>query len=295
MALYTIDYQCGHPREEQIYGTDVRGQRQAEADRRGNRPCPDCRRREANNRAHEAIAGIELPPLTGSDKQINWAESIRARTLEQTGTEDTRLWHALHTSELTRAAWWIEHRNRGAAVRAVRRYLRTAEDIVEECVRRTRLALAREDQSVIDDAGWRPGRGTYRPYPRYLDLAPARALRVWRAVVSSPTSGADGAGNEGVDGGPTPRAACRAVVRQWISGCTDPVAAALVELALDEAGDAQPDLGEIVQSEWEMTLQLGERYQQLSPPAPPRSRQVSEGTACRHGVSFAEDCTACGL
>lgn len=85
MALYEIRHSCGHTVETQIYGTNVHGEREREAERMAARPCPECRwaaeearRRAANAEAARANAEAGMAALDGSPKQVAWAEGIRA-------------------------------------------------------------------------------------------------------------------------------------------------------------------------------------------------------------------------
>lgn len=84
--------------------------------------CPDCyqtrvrmERQEENAAAAEANKTAGLPGLTGSPKQVAWAESIRSHGLEYAGSKFSK------TSEQaqqilewlrgqSKAVWWIEHR-----------------------------------------------------------------------------------------------------------------------------------------------------------------------------------------
>ena len=83
MAWYEITYACGHTGREQLYGK--------EADRKSliewkstHQICPECFAKEIENQNRKAIAsntnGV-LPQLTGSEKQIAWAISIREKAL----------------------------------------------------------------------------------------------------------------------------------------------------------------------------------------------------------------------
>lgn len=84
MAQYEVGHCCGHTVTVDISGTNVHGEREAEAERRARKPCPACSRQQkrdqlardsADAAARNASAG--LPPLEGSEKQVAWAEQIR--------------------------------------------------------------------------------------------------------------------------------------------------------------------------------------------------------------------------
>lgn len=134
MALYDITRTCGHKEQVQIYGTNTRGQREWRAARLAEEPCADCRRaahQQRNAAAAQVAAQSGLPALTGSERQIAWAESIRLAGLAQLADHATRAARAvedpaarervvavlLHiltriASAQTDARWWIDHRHR---------------------------------------------------------------------------------------------------------------------------------------------------------------------------------------
>ena len=87
MAKYTVDHTCGHTVTHQLYGPGK------DRDRKlawlETVSCPDCRRtiveaeREAlNGAAAQSNQEAGLPELTGTPKQVAWAESIRAELLK---------------------------------------------------------------------------------------------------------------------------------------------------------------------------------------------------------------------
>ena len=81
--------------------------------------CPDCYREQNRERkeAHEkeVVKNIEFSPLTGSEKQIAWANSIRraaiANVVEKFGLEriSPRAIEIL-THEIVDSRWWIDRR-----------------------------------------------------------------------------------------------------------------------------------------------------------------------------------------
>jgi hypothetical protein len=83
MAKYRITRTCGHPETLQIAGPVAGRDRQAEYE--SGRLCYECYKAEqakqrtaASQTAAEAAKASGLPSLTGSDKQVAWAETIRA-------------------------------------------------------------------------------------------------------------------------------------------------------------------------------------------------------------------------
>ncbi|MFD3970374.1 hypothetical protein [Streptomyces cyaneofuscatus] len=126
-----------------IGGTDVRGERARTAAWLAEQPCPECRRETRKRRRGEeaeaaAAAARECgwPPLSGSVKQVAWAERVRAEAItsmqgritarvgEECGRAAAEAWTAVALRQ-TEAAWWID--NRDVAVRAVNGTLAPAE------------------------------------------------------------------------------------------------------------------------------------------------------------------------
>lgn len=96
MSKTTITYTCGHSDTIQVYGP-YKG-RDAIAAREARKLCPACYQAKlAADRAAESAAAAEqaqaagLPALTGSPKQIAWAESIRAKQVAQLQALDAKL------------------------------------------------------------------------------------------------------------------------------------------------------------------------------------------------------------
>jgi len=86
MAQYNVTYLCGHKEIVRLFGPG--DGRRAELARLGRLDCPNCykKRRDAEHKAEAAEAAIKaqdlgLPQLVGSEKQIVWAESLRAAAL----------------------------------------------------------------------------------------------------------------------------------------------------------------------------------------------------------------------
>lgn len=83
MAKYDITRACGHTETVQITGPIAGRDRQAEYE--SGKLCYECyKAKQAKQRAAESQAAAEaaksagLPALTGSEKQVAWAETIRA-------------------------------------------------------------------------------------------------------------------------------------------------------------------------------------------------------------------------
>ena len=76
MAQYNIRHTCGHEETVQIYGTNVHGERQRKAEWLESKPCRDCEREAMRD---ENLAGAA--ELEGSEKQISWANDLRAKAI----------------------------------------------------------------------------------------------------------------------------------------------------------------------------------------------------------------------
>jgi hypothetical protein len=124
MAKYTITHSCGHPQDHQIYGTNTRGQREWQAAQRAKTPCADCvgaTRAELADRAATVAQDAGWPTLVGSDKQIAWAQSLRADAVAALAAElgdHPRVPAAVRDEVIdlyvrvavreTDASWWID-------------------------------------------------------------------------------------------------------------------------------------------------------------------------------------------
>lgn len=81
MAKYTIEHTCGHEQAHQIAGP-IKG-RESKEQWLKTTVCGECyaaqkRAEKAAENKAAATKNEDLVPLTGSEKQIAWAESIRA-------------------------------------------------------------------------------------------------------------------------------------------------------------------------------------------------------------------------
>lgn len=126
---YTITHACGHTQDRQIYGTDTRGQRGDKARWLESQPCSDCsrvqrerERAEESERAAAHAAAEDWPELSGTPRQVAWAQTLRAdavaacdqradRAGPPAADELRRAWRRMMVSRYTDASWWIEHRD----------------------------------------------------------------------------------------------------------------------------------------------------------------------------------------
>ncbi|MDN6622716.1 MAG: hypothetical protein L0K70_03320 [Bifidobacterium crudilactis] len=125
MAWYEIHPTCGHDYREQIYGTNSHGERDYEVARLSARLCPACWKQQQAEANASVNQDYELPALEGSEKQIAWAENIRAVAVTTIGKAIARgeadrerfasqlplAYKMLDFAETaTSAGWWIDSR-----------------------------------------------------------------------------------------------------------------------------------------------------------------------------------------
>jgi len=119
MAKYHITHSCGHTVTHNIVGTNAHGERDRREQQLTSQVCSDCYRAEQTAAAVEANAG--LPALSGSEKQIAWAESIRAKAVASLEEARAQINHehplATRAGELiddvlaqSEARYWIDNR-----------------------------------------------------------------------------------------------------------------------------------------------------------------------------------------
>ena len=132
MAGYTIVRSCGHKEEVNIAGKQ--DQRDSKVAFESSKSCYPCWKAQQNAERAKEVVGLAadavaagLPALTGSEKQISWAEKIRAermpeieRVLERCKSVVAGQKHfefmqkAIPFLESCKqevsAKWWIDHR-----------------------------------------------------------------------------------------------------------------------------------------------------------------------------------------
>jgi len=104
MAWETGTYACGHTGREQFYGKHK--DREYAIQKHFEKVCPECWQAECERNAKDAAEKNKtaaLPILRGSDKQIAWAESIRANLVGKDGF--------VLVLRNDSAKWWIDNRN----------------------------------------------------------------------------------------------------------------------------------------------------------------------------------------
>lgn len=86
MAKYEINHTCGHTSTVQLFGKCSERERKIEWMER--QECPECRRKREAEEAAKITEGLELPELEGSEKQVAWANCIRARFAEEISSNE---------------------------------------------------------------------------------------------------------------------------------------------------------------------------------------------------------------
>ncbi|MFZ3132735.1 MAG: hypothetical protein WA125_16940 [Desulfosporosinus sp.] len=126
MAKYTVTRSCGHEETVALIGKN-REWRLEHVET--NKLCSECyqedlkrRREEANREAAEAARDNNLPVLTGTEKQIPWAETIRQRIMSDLdeviyetrgnkGRDELAIQEAYQAiKNKATAHWWIDRR-----------------------------------------------------------------------------------------------------------------------------------------------------------------------------------------
>jgi len=110
-----IIHACGHEQAHHLTGYDSQQERKARWLK--TTTCRDCfvaekRAEEAATAAlsSAAVAHLDLPLLTGTDRQISWALTIRSKRLaEITALCGVADHHAC--LQVADAKWWIDHRD----------------------------------------------------------------------------------------------------------------------------------------------------------------------------------------
>lgn len=134
MALYEIRRACGHVDEVQIHGSNTRGQHGWRAEQLAEDNCFACKaagREALNARAAEVATAAGWADLTGSTRQIAWAQTIRGDLVaklaaEIAGSAPAPVADAVTDLYLrvllrqTDASWWIDNRTTSPARLAAR-------------------------------------------------------------------------------------------------------------------------------------------------------------------------------
>lgn len=129
MAKYIITYACGCAVEKQLYGKISK--RESYVEWASKHECPECEKARLNSEAQAKAEQSNLPSLTGSDKQVAWAITIRQAFLSDLENGITDRMKLINDSNRekamaslakinetrdtmianeTSASWWIDRR-----------------------------------------------------------------------------------------------------------------------------------------------------------------------------------------
>lgn len=128
---YQITHTCGHDEQVELFGKGT--ERTRKITWMESQDCRACRNDAANVAATKANEQAGLPSLMGSEKQVSWAETIRATQLAMIARELSNVAEAMvrqgkteaqiaadrapidamvaKVQTQTSAAWWIDHRS----------------------------------------------------------------------------------------------------------------------------------------------------------------------------------------
>lgn len=111
---WEVIHSCGHI-ESHLIVADFAYVAETRARQLKRRKCNDCYRARKAAQADDQVitdeatlAGINLPALRGSDRQVAWAENIRRERLAAVVRKDLEAAKCLAGQE--EAKWWIDHR-----------------------------------------------------------------------------------------------------------------------------------------------------------------------------------------
>ena len=89
MAKYTVEYKCGHTGTVELFGkTSVREWR-LEQLRKGR--CPECEEADLRKVIADFNADRDLPALSGTDRQVAWADKLRMYAIRMIEDEYGRM------------------------------------------------------------------------------------------------------------------------------------------------------------------------------------------------------------
>ena len=120
MAQYIVTYKCGHTAVEQLYGKHAERENYlAYAER--SKLCPECYKAaqatlQAEEAARYAVDNADYGALTGTEKQVSWALTIRGKLItdmQQLPIKDAEGLRKVQGAIARQrdAHWWIDHRH----------------------------------------------------------------------------------------------------------------------------------------------------------------------------------------
>jgi len=121
---YTVKRSCGHEERIALFGSYT--SRESQLKYEASKLCKACYIEEKRREEKALTQELGLPELTGTEKQVAWANSIRLEWInrvftkldnwKERGTSETDIERCRRAvlaaaSTKTQAAWWIEHDN----------------------------------------------------------------------------------------------------------------------------------------------------------------------------------------
>lgn len=130
MAWASIAYRCGHTATKQLHGPHADRERYVAWCAR-HADCPACAEAAADAHVAAVEAEYDLPPLTGTERQVAWGRKLRIKLIgdyllhadgirervpaKNMGQyEETRAAFLVAMAGKTAASWWIDHQHTGA-------------------------------------------------------------------------------------------------------------------------------------------------------------------------------------
>ena len=107
MSWYTGIHSCGHESGIELVGK--KSYKEWRAKQYFSDVCPECRQKEQEKRAKEVAEQYDMPGLSGTDKQIAWANAIRADFLDYCEKHELVAEPLINTE--TGAKFWIDNRD----------------------------------------------------------------------------------------------------------------------------------------------------------------------------------------
>ena len=116
MAKYDVKFSCGHEGTVELFGKSADRERKiAYFEKHG--VCSECYKMQQAAAVAEKTAAWELPELTGTPKQIAWAERIRAEVFDKYGahmqadkSEKTQAFMSFLMAQSS-AKYWIDRQD----------------------------------------------------------------------------------------------------------------------------------------------------------------------------------------
>lgn len=150
MAKYSVKHACGHIQVHQIFGTNSHGERDSKVAWLETCICDECYKANQkakydaeNEKNAKANAEANLPTLTGSPKQIAWAETIRAEKIKKLDEileriEGLKAKRPLTEIELEQdkkvQAFATDYRNENSAAKWIDARDKSIESLLNKCI-----------------------------------------------------------------------------------------------------------------------------------------------------------------